>query len=171
MNDEPVFFVLNNIVSFGHILPIHRFSGFIERYQQGHIDAFISVITVSELLVGVHRATTPQRGHIDAFISVITVSELLVGVHRATTPQRRAKRAAFVEAILSRIPAISFTSEVERVHAEIFSELSKQGNMIGAHDLLIAATALAHGYPVMMGNTSEFNRVAGLRVIGPFEAS
>lgn len=106
----------------------------------------------------------------EVFISAITVSELLVGVHRATTPEVRAKRAAFAEAILSRIPAISFTADVARVHAEIFAELARQGKPIGAHDLLIAATGLALGYPVMTGNVAEFERVPGLRVVNPFSA-
>ncbi len=106
----------------------------------------------------------------EVFISAITVSELLVGVHRATTPEVRAKRAAFVEAIISRIPAIAFTTDVARVHAEIFAELARQGMPIGAHDLLIAATGLALGYPVMTGNVAEFARVPGLRVVNPFSA-
>lgn len=105
----------------------------------------------------------------DAFISAITASELLVGVHRANTPERRATRAAFVEAILSRIPALPFTVETARTHAEIFAELTKNGAAVGAHDLLIAATALTYGYPVLTGNFAEFARVPGLRVINPHE--
>jgi predicted nucleic acid-binding protein len=36
--------------------------------------------------------------------------------------------------------------------------------MIGAHDLWIAATALAHGLGVATGDAAEFGRVTGLRV-------
>jgi len=36
---------------------------------------------------------------------------------------------------------------------------------IGAHDLWIAATALAHGLGVATRNSAHFNRVAGLRVV------
>lgn len=100
------------------------------------------------------------------FISAISASELLVGVHRADTPERRAKRAAFVEAILSRIPALPFTIEVARVHSELFAQLVQQGGMIGAHGLIIAATAVTRAFPVMTGNTSEFERVPELTVIG-----
>lgn len=38
--------------------------------------------------------------------------------------------------------------------------------MIGAHDLLIAASALAIDYGVITINTGEFTRVPGLRVVG-----
>ena len=78
---------------------------------------------------------SPWASHGDAFISAITVSELLVGVHRADSDARRARRSAFVEAILAQLPALDFTTETARVHAGLFATLSQQGQMIGAHDL------------------------------------
>jgi len=39
--------------------------------------------------------------------------------------------------------------------------------LIGAHDMIIAATALHHSLAVLTENVEEFSRVAGLRVI-PF---
>lgn len=103
----------------------------------------------------------------DAFISAITVSELLVGVHRADSDARRARRSAFVEAILARLPALDFTTETARVHASLFAALSQRGEMIGAHDLIIAATALSQGCAVLTTNVAEFSRVPGLDVIDP----
>lgn len=107
------------------------------------------------------------EAHGDAFISAITVSELLVGVHLADTEKRRLRRSAFVEAILARVPALDFTPETARVHSEVYATLSKSGKIIGSHDLLIAATALAHGYAVLTENAEEFRRVPGLKVLTP----
>jgi predicted nucleic acid-binding protein len=39
--------------------------------------------------------------------------------------------------------------------------------MIGAHDLIIAATARCHDLSLLTDNVEEFSRVPGLRVI-PF---
>lgn len=100
----------------------------------------------------------------DLFISSITVSELLVGAHSANTDARRVKRSAFVEAIITKIPVLDFTAETARVHAELYAILSQQGRLIGPHDLIIAATALAHGHSVVTANHHEFNRVPGLKV-------
>ena len=44
------------------------------------------------------------------------------------------------------------------------SILISRGMMIGAHDLLIAATALSLGHEVGTLNVSEFSRVSGLIV-------
>jgi tRNA(fMet)-specific endonuclease VapC len=46
----------------------------------------------------------PWKNRGPVLLSVVTVSELLVGVHRANTPERKTRRAAFVDAILTTIP-------------------------------------------------------------------
>src|SRR5438105_3873909 len=91
-------------------------------------------------------------------ISVVTISELLVGVHRADTEERRVARSAFVERMIASVAAIDFTTAIARIHAEIHAELVKKGQVIGAHDLIIAATALFHGASIMTDNVKEFSR-------------
>ncbi|MCP4294024.1 MAG: type II toxin-antitoxin system VapC family toxin [Proteobacteria bacterium] len=102
--------------------------------------------------------------HGDVYISSITVSELLVGVHCANSDASKTRRSAFVESLLGKVPVLGFDTEVARVHAGLFASLTKQGQMIGAHDLIIAATALSHGCAVLTNNIEEFSRVAGLKV-------
>jgi tRNA(fMet)-specific endonuclease VapC len=129
----------------------------------------VALLIDTDLLIdherGVGTATTEAAlGEEERAISVITVSELLHGVHRATGA-RRARRSAFVEHLLGGIRAIPITEPVARVHAEIWAQLAERGQVIGAHDLWIAATALAHGLGVATRNAEEFRRVPGLRVI------
>ena len=100
-------------------------------------------------------------------LAAITASELLVGVKRAQSPRQRMRREAFVEAILEAIPVLPIDLVVARVHAEIWSQLRDEGHSIGAHDMLIAATAVAHGYAVLTDNVREFRRVPGLEVRQP----
>jgi tRNA(fMet)-specific endonuclease VapC len=103
----------------------------------------------------------------NAYISAITVSELLVGVHLANSESRRNQRKAFVEGVLMLFPALDFSSASARIHAELYASLRNKGELIGAHDLIIAATALQHGFAVLTGNIREFKRIPGLTVI-PF---
>lgn len=100
----------------------------------------------------------------DAAISVVTVSELLHGVHRATGA-RRAKRSAFVESLLASIEALPITETIARVHADIWAELAENGKRVGAHDMWIAATAMTFGFGVATGNAHEFEQIKGLRVV------
>ena len=101
----------------------------------------------------------------ETFVSAITVSELLVGVYRADSPARRAKRAAFIESLLGAVVVLDFTTEIARFHAQLLANLLVRGGRIGAHDLIIAATALRYGYPVLTSNIKELSRVAGLEVL------
>ncbi len=101
----------------------------------------------------------------NAYISAITASELLVGVHLANSEARRNKRRAFVEGILTLFPVLDFSVDSARIHAELYASLRQQGELIGAHDLIIAATALQHGFAVLTGNEREFIRIPGLKVL------
>jgi tRNA(fMet)-specific endonuclease VapC len=99
-----------------------------------------------------------------AYISTITASELLVGVHRAQDPGVRAKRTAFVESLLATLPALPVDLQTARVHAQLLAQLS--GNeTIGAHVALIAATALRNGYAVLTRNVKDFRKFSGVRVL------
>lgn len=80
------------------------------------------------------------------------------------SPARKARREAFVEAVLEAIPVLPFDLLAARVHARLSAELAAAGRSIGAHDLLIAATALAHGYAVATENPKHFRAVPGLVV-------
>lgn len=98
-------------------------------------------------------------------IAMITASELLHGVHRAVEPSQRARREAFVERLLGHLSLIPFDLVVARVHARLSAELAAKGSPVGAHDLLIAATALAVGYDVATRDERSFPRIPGLTVL------
>jgi len=97
-------------------------------------------------------------------LSVISVSELLHGVHRADSMKRRLKRSAYVEKIIELFPIYGFDISAARVYAELWSDLSKRGIRIGAHDLIIGSTALSLGFSVATFNIRHFERVEGLKI-------
>lgn len=97
-------------------------------------------------------------------LSVISVSELLHGVHRADSTKRRLKRSAYVEKIIALFPIYVFDMSVARIYAELWSDLSKKGIQIGAHDLIIGSTALSLGFSVATFNIRHFERVEGLKL-------
>ncbi len=105
-----------------------------------------------------------RHGEDEAFLSVITASELLHGVHRATDPDIRARRAAFVEAVLERFPLLAVDLACARAHARLWAELRQSGAIIGPHDLWLAGTCVAHGLTMVTGNVREFARVPGLDI-------
>lgn len=128
----------------------------------------MAVLIDTTVLVNAERrgqSLNQAIGDQDRAISVITASELLHGVHRAQTGAIRARRSALVEHVISAIEPLPITTSIARAHAEIWAELEKDGNLIGAHDLWIAATALSHGMDVATANARDFGRVPGLNVV------
>ena len=97
-------------------------------------------------------------------LSVITVSELLHGVHRADSAIRRLKRSAYVEKAIELFPIYVFEISIARIYAELWSDLAKKGIQIGAHDLIIGSTALSLGFSVATYNVRHFERIEGLKI-------
>lgn len=97
-------------------------------------------------------------------ISVVTVAELLHGVERADNEARRLKRQAFVEKVIEQFPVYPFDVSAARIYARIWASLVQRGFTVGAHDLVIAATAISLDYVVVTANRRDFEKIEGLRL-------
>ena len=106
------------------------------------------------------------QGREDEFfgISVITVAELLHGVERADTETRKIKRQAFVEKVIEFFPVHDFDVTIARIYARIWASLAQKNLTVGAHDLIIAATAISMNYTVVTSNLRDFEKIEGLKV-------
>jgi tRNA(fMet)-specific endonuclease VapC len=97
-------------------------------------------------------------------ISVITVSELLHGVLRADTEKRRLKREAYVEKVIETFPIYPFDTATARIYARIWANLVRKGIQVGAHDLVIASTAIALGFSVATFDLRDYGKIEELTV-------
>jgi tRNA(fMet)-specific endonuclease VapC len=128
----------------------------------------VAVLIDTSVVIEIERGGQPLDeavGNEERAISVITASELLHGVHRATMEQVRLRRRAVVEHFLANLEPLPITSQIARVHAELWAGLEAGGKRIEAHDLWIAATAIAHGMRLATANVRHFERIAGLEVV------
>ena len=99
-------------------------------------------------------------------LPAIVYAELLVGVLLADTPSRAEARRAKLSALIARVPVVRFGPEIAERWADLFAILSRQGRLIPANDLAVAATASHLGFGVLVGPQDEahFRKVPGLRV-------
>jgi tRNA(fMet)-specific endonuclease VapC len=95
-------------------------------------------------------------------IASITASELLHGVHRLKGGAKQARAERFVERLIDQIAVIPFDLEAARVHARLGAELAAKGTAVGAHDLIIASTAVAIDFAVATRDLRSFPRISGL---------
>jgi tRNA(fMet)-specific endonuclease VapC len=99
----------------------------------------------------------------DAAIAAITVAELRVGVE-LSRGKARSSRHEFLNDVLASIPLLEYNLGVAEAHAQLLLAVRRQGRPRGAHDLVIAATALASQRTVLTADFTAFDDLPGVNV-------
>jgi tRNA(fMet)-specific endonuclease VapC len=99
----------------------------------------------------------------DVAIAAVTAAELLVGVELADDAGR-AQRSAFVRSVLDTVPIEDYDVQVAQEHARLLAHVRRSGRPRGAHDLVIAATAVARDRLVVSTDSSAFADLPGVSV-------
>lgn len=94
-------------------------------------------------------------------VSSITVSELWYGV--AKSERRKVNERALKQFLLP-LTVREYDDGAAEAYGKIRAALEKEGQPIGAMDLLIAAQAVSMGVILVTNNEREFSRVPGLIV-------
>jgi tRNA(fMet)-specific endonuclease VapC len=100
----------------------------------------------------------------DVAVAAITLAELRVGalLTGATSTSRRSER---LDELFRAVEVISYDAHVAEAHAGLMVEVRRQGRPRGAHDLIIAATAVATERSVVTADPSAFVDLSGVEVI------
>jgi len=93
-------------------------------------------------------------------LSSIVVSELLYGAKKKNSK----KLIQIVDIFINTFEIYNFDKNAGKEYAKIRVDLEKQGLIIGAYDLQIAAHAKSLGAILVTNNIKEFSRVKGLRL-------
>jgi tRNA(fMet)-specific endonuclease VapC len=120
--------------------------------------------SVRQILEQVHAS----QGETEIGLSVVTVAELVHGVHgayRAQTQTQRGRRLEFIERLCRDVPVHPVTLDIARLVGRIEGEQEAKGVQFAFEDLVIGATALHLGYAVMTLNARHFQRIPGLSVV------
>ena len=105
----------------------------------------------------------------DVAIAAITAAELWVGVELAEDAHRSA-RTAYVRSVLDTVPVEDYDLDVARFHAELLAHTGRVGRPRGAHDLIIAATAVASDRTVVSADAAGIADLSDVEADGgPFD--
>lgn len=99
-------------------------------------------------------------------IAAITIAELGVGVELATG-RRKTNRRAFLDDVRDALPIIDYDIDVANAHTTLLVAVRRAGRPRGAHDLIIAATALASTRTVVTSDRTGFDGLPGVLVRAP----
>ncbi len=93
----------------------------------------------------------------------IVVAELIHGAHKSGPAYYEANLDLIAQLRL-KFDCLPFDEPAAAEWGRIRHELEQKGLLIGPHDLLIAAIALASNLILVTHNTREFSRVPGLKI-------
>ena len=95
-----------------------------------------------------------------ALCSVVK-AELLFGALRS---EQKENNLQLLHSLFAPLQSFNFDDIAAEHYAQIRADLTAQGNLIGANDLMIAAIARANQVTLITHNAGEFSRVQGLAI-------
>jgi tRNA(fMet)-specific endonuclease VapC len=120
-----------------------------------HANALIALLndTTSAIARRIRRCAPRDFG-----VSAVVIHELYYGAFKS---ERVEKNVARVDAL--QFPVLEFDAEDARHAGQIRAHLASKGTAIGPYDVLIAGQARARELTLVRHNTTEFQRVPGLK--------
>jgi predicted nucleic acid-binding protein len=97
-------------------------------------------------------------------VSIVTVAELLLGVHMASSDSERARRLETLRAVESAFVPLPIDDAVAAAFAELVASARHAGRRPKVQDCWIAATAQAHG-AVLYTRDADFDDMPGVDVV------
>jgi predicted nucleic acid-binding protein len=111
----------------------------------------------------VGRVRKQTAGVDETEVSVVTLAELTVGVLLATH-EDRPRRLATLSAVESTWDPLPIDADVARAFARIVADLRTRQRRVPVLDVLVAATAMVEGIPVVTQDR-DYEAIPGVEVI------
>jgi tRNA(fMet)-specific endonuclease VapC len=122
------------------------------------LDTNTCVYVIRQRPEAAYRRLTEAAGE-GVALSVITAFELEIGALRAHG--RRYSEA--VRRFLGEFSVLPLDDSARDAYGRLRTGLERRGEVIGAHDMLIAAHAMALDATLVTNNEKEFGRIKGLK--------
>lgn len=102
-----------------------------------------------------------QHSPADIALCSVVKAELLFGALRS---ELKESNLQLLQNLFAPLHSFDFDDNAAEHYAQIRADLTTQGRLIGANDLMIAAIARANKATLITHNTGEFCRVQGLLI-------
>lgn len=122
------------------------------------------ILLDTSVVIHLGRLASPPSEEAEPAVSAVTVAELEAGIGTARDDRERALRIERLEAVLGNVTVLRFDGIAARAYGDVVVSLRRSGRRERARtiDLLIAATAVAHGLALYTVNPSDFVGIAAL---------
>lgn len=123
----------------------------------------------TSVVIDWHRTDVVAALPDEVAVAAITLAEFAAGPHLASTAAERARRQARLQQVESTFAPIPFDAAAARSYGQVVAAVAEAGRSHRARvaDLLIAATAHAHGFELYTRNRDDLVGVEDLVTVVP----
>lgn len=112
-----------------------------------------------------NRAAGPEQRFIEAHPDAAIAMPWLVKGEFLRGAVLAGHSTEVIARFLERYRVIWPTERTLQVYAETWATLVRKRQMVGVHNLWVAASALEHDLPLLTSNQAEFTRIPNLKVV------
>jgi len=122
------------------------------------------ILLDTSVVIHLGHLAQPPPEEAEAAVSALTVAEIEAGIATAADDRERALRMERLEKMLADLAVVPFDGLAARAYGDVVAALRRSGRRERARtmDLLIAATAMAHGLSLYTVNARDFFGIDGL---------
>jgi predicted nucleic acid-binding protein len=108
----------------------------------------------------------------DLFICAVTKAEIELGIALLAEGKRKKTLFSAAQEIFSKFSdrCLAFGAVEASIYAGIIADARKKGKTMTVEDGQIAAVAVSYGFSLATRNIKDFNSIAALPLINPFDA-
>lgn len=123
------------------------------------LDTNIVIYTIRNKPEAVREKFRAQAGRM--CLSSVTFMELVYGAEKSAQTERN---LGVIEGFCANLEVLPFDEPAAAHSGQVRAELEREGTPIGPFNQMIAGHARSKGLVLVSNNTSEFARVAGIRL-------
>jgi len=124
----------------------------------------LDTCVISDFARGHSRTLERINSAAPADLAASTITRMEIAYGLLLNPSLARQLAPVMDALFASIRVLAYGEEAAAATATARAGLKRRGRPIGAFDILIAGTALAHDLTLVTSNVRELGQIEGLRI-------
>ena len=127
------------------------------------------IIVDTDVVIDFFNGVSPGAGVMLRLISKQEVALTSISVFELYAGIEGKRRLAQIETLIQSVTILPLDDIEAVIAGKIYTQLKSTGQLIGTHDILIAAVCVANTLPLYTKNVAHFSKIEGIQVLSTEE--
>jgi predicted nucleic acid-binding protein len=127
------------------------------------------IIVDTDVVIDFFNGVSPGAGVMLRLISKQEVALTSISVFELYAGIEGKRRLAQIETLIQSVTILPLDVIEAVIAGKIYTQLKSTGQLIGTHDILIAAVCVANTLPLYTKNVAHFSKIEGIQVLSTEE--